>query len=118
MENIVERIKVITRDEVIDINYLYDNLLVGMIGTIFNKAGVPKINPIPEEYFYAFKEVFEEEFFGGIEPEWASLESCKNWDILHTRFVYRTEDEHHTLQQWDGQTCPYIDKSIPYLCSI
>lgn len=114
--DIIEKIKAVTLNEVSELSYFYDEHLIGLIGTAFAKAGVPRTNPIPIEYFNAFKEVVEEEMFSGIEPEWASMEAYNNWENLHTRYVYRTETEHGALKRWDGNRSPYKDKTIPYLC--
>ncbi len=112
---IVEKIKVITMEEVGTLKYLYDAYLMGLIDTVFNKSGVPKRNPIPKEYFDAFKDAMEDEFFSGIEPEWDSMEAYENWQKLNVRFIYRTEKEHGALNRHNGNTCPYYDKTIPYL---
>ncbi len=111
----IEKIKAIAMEEVSTLKYLYDAYLIGLIDTIFNKSGVPKTNPIPKEYFDAVKDVMEDEFYGGLEPEWETLEAYKNWQTLNVRFIYRTEKEHELLNRYNGHTCPYYDKTIPYL---
>jgi hypothetical protein len=50
--------------------YLYNqDILIGAIGFIFNKANVPKINPIKNEYLDIIVDSIKDNLLNGIELE-------------------------------------------------
>jgi len=114
MEQIVENIKKITVRTLVDTKYMYFEMILGHIGTVFAKAGVPKVNPIPQEYVEVYKDSVIEELCSGIEPDWSSLEKAKAWDTLHEDIRYTTEAELKTEGVYNRKS-PYTDKTVPFL---
>ena len=96
-------------------------LIVGFVGDVFNKAKIPRKNPINKEYFDAIIDAIYEVFYNNIEPEFDSeIEYNKFNDILHlirfdlfyTEFIFSPE-----LNKRLYGISPYLDSSIPFLVS-
>ena len=62
----------LTIQELVYNKRINSNLLGALADLIFHKAGVPKTNPIPSEYFDAIKEGICEIYYDGIEPEFSN----------------------------------------------
>lgn len=121
-EEICKRINAITKDEVANISYLYDELLLGLIQSVFDTARVPRENPIPTEYFEEFKYAFCEEMFSGCEPEFTSTKSFNYWNSLTSYNFKYIKQEDFSYESY-GRTyykvkCPYINKDIAFLYDI
>jgi len=114
MEQIIKNIKRITTRDLVDSKYMYFEMILGHIGTVFAKARVPKVNPIPQEYVEAYKDSVIEELCSGIEPDWSSLEKAKAWDTLHEDIRYTTEEELKKEGVYNRRS-PYTDKTVPFL---
>lgn len=92
--------------------YLYSSIYVGFIGSVFNKSGVPKVNPIPQDYFEIIKTALCDSFHGGLEPEFETEKEFENFEnINNEHYYYITEKEKIGY----NQNSPYQDKNIPYL---
>ena len=121
---IAEKIKIVAHQELKDVKHLPMILARGAIGVIFAKAGVPRVNPIPEEYFEAFKEAMCDEFCGGCEPEFEDEKSWKEWNNLNStnaRFMVESEMENFSDSSKEDyirveyRRSPYCDKTVPFL---
>jgi hypothetical protein len=115
--NIEEKIKYHTIEECKNIKYFYVKQLVGIIGTVFNNAGVPRINPIPQEYFEIIKDVICDEFCGGCEPEFEDVSNHDLWDAIDNKhYLFVTENETKDVEKYGyNKRSPYSDKILPYL---
>lgn len=72
----------VTRHLVDDIKYLYTDWLLGMYSTLINHYSCPN----EDSTVFAMKEVLEEHFWSGIEPDWASMEACEWWTNLDSSY--------------------------------
>lgn len=113
---LLEKIKNIACNEMKDLKYIPIGIMDGLLGTVFYKAGVPRTNPIPQEYFEAFKEAICDQFCGGCEPEFENKEAYERFENL------RSEKYHFVVEDPKGgmydKRSPYVDKTIPYLAKI
>jgi hypothetical protein len=115
--NIEEKIKQQTIKECENIKYFYVHNMVGIIANIFNTVGVPRVNPIPQEYFDIIKDVICDLFCGGCEPEFEDASHWDEWDTIDNKhFVFITEDESKDVEKYGyNKRSPYSDKTIHYL---
>jgi hypothetical protein len=103
--------------ECVDLKYLFNAHLTGFIATVFDLAGVPRINPVSDEYIFIIKDVLVDEFYGGMEPEFETEEAYDFWENLNgSRFSFAIEDK--TVPNWMNKRSPYQDKTIPFLTYI
>ena len=116
--SIEEKIKQKTVKECVGTKYFYIAHILGVLASVFSKAGIPKTNPIPNEYFEIFKDTLVDVYFGGIEPEFESDFVWDEWDALNSKtYVYITEEEFKKNRGlYNPNACsPYSDKTVPYL---
>jgi len=114
-----EKVSAIALDEVSKSKYLYFNQMTGVIGTILDRAGVEKINPIPEDYFIAIKNAISDEFHGGMEPEFETKEQFEKWENINSdHYLFITVEETKTDPRFRHINSPFKDKKIPFLASI
>jgi hypothetical protein len=113
MENdIYNKIVEITENELSGQKHLYFEHISGLIGTVFNKAHIKRMNPIPEEYLDAIKEGLCNYFYGGCEPEFDTEEQYNNWESINNKnFEY-------IIGRYGWKKSPYQDKTLPYLIKI
>jgi hypothetical protein len=117
-------IEKLTENELKGLNYFYFNDLVAIIGSVFAKAGIPKVNPIPQEYFESVKTGICNEWFGGCEPEWETESDYDEWESIGPdKYRYMTTDEFEHLRSigdytFNSQHSPYQNKDIPWLVRI
>lgn len=81
----------------------------GHVQQVFDLCGVPRMNPVPQEYFEACIDGIVESFYGGCEPEFDDEKSEMEFHLTCERIKslqYTTKDPRHN---------PYKDKTIPYL---
>lgn len=88
-------------------------LWIGHVSQTFDKCGVPRVNPIPEDYFQACIDGIEDSFYGGFEPEFSDeksynmyVETCEK--IKKLEWITPTDTK-------SARNSPYKDKTIPYL---
>ena len=105
-----------TRAEIKELNYFYIDHVIGMMSSVFNKAKVPRRNPVNHSCVEHFQQVVEDDFWHGVEPDWHSLQQWQFWHTLPQHVYYYTEAE--LRQRGLFQNSPYSDKSIPFLCYI
>ena len=115
---LVEKIQQISKQDADELKYLYKDMLIGFCHTVFCKAGVPKVNPIPEEYFDAVISGLIDSFYGGIEPEFETEEEYNEWqdninyiksaEWLFKEYIRGCDYSHNAIN-------PYQNKSIPFL---
>lgn len=111
----MSKVKEIAIKELEDFKYLYNEHLEGFIGTVFYRAGVPRLNPIPEEHFYDIKEAICDVFHGGCEPEFETEEEWKRFESIdNEHFMYVIESS----DRYSGPRSPFQDKSIPFLAKV
>jgi len=111
-----QKVSAIALDEVSKCKYIYFDQMSGIIGTILERSGVERINPIPDEYFIAIKEAISDEFHGGMEPEFETKEQFENWSKINSdHYLYITEKDEKNDIRFRFHTSPYKDKTIPYL---
>ena len=111
-----EKVSAIALDEVSKSKYIYFNQMTGVIGTIFDRAGVEKINPIPEDYFIAIKNALSDEFHGGMEPDFETAEQFENWENINSEhYLFITVEETKTDPRFRFKNSPFKDKKIPFL---
>lgn len=116
MEVSIKKVGAIALDEVSKCKYLYFDQMVGVIGTVLDKAGVEKVNPISEDYFMAIKEAISDEFHGGMEPEFETKDQFDNWMNMNSEhYLFITEEDKKNDPKYRFQRSPYKDKTISYL---
>lgn len=71
----------IARDELVGCKRLPFNLTFGFVATVYNKARMPRVNPIPLTAGYIIQDVIYDELYGGIEPEFDTEEEYINFNI-------------------------------------
>jgi len=114
-----QKVSAIALDELSKCKYLYFNQMVGVIGTILDKSGVDKSNPIPDDCFIAIKEAISDEFHGGMEPEFDTKEQFDDWTNMNSEhYMYITEKDKNDDSRFRFQVSPYKDKTITYLVYI
>lgn len=94
--------------------------IAAFCGDVFRKANVPRVNPIPNEYFDAVKEAICNEFYGGCEPEFETESAWNTWNQLNNEYLYYDVEEFqysdfYKRKMMIGERSPYKDKTIPYL---
>lgn len=116
--SIEKKIKYYTQEECLGTKYFYIAHILGVLATVFTKAGVPKTNPIPNEYFEIFKDTLTDIYFGGIEPEFESDNVWDEWDVINSEnYIFITEEEFNKNRGLYNPNArsPYSDKTVPYL---
>lgn len=111
--DILEKLQVISEEECNKMKRLPFVLWKGHVQFIFDKVGVPRMNPIPEEYFDAVINGIIDSFFGGCEPEFESEDDYDNYiktveEVKKLKWITIT-DKNYFFKS------PYQDKTIPFL---
>lgn len=114
---LVEKIQKISEKECDKFKRLPFSLWVGHCSEVFDKVGVPRTNPIPEEYFDAVIDGIIDSFFGGCEPEFENEEDYERYEkaveiLKSCEFTVEKRNEHGFFTT---KHSPYRDKTIPFL---
>ena len=114
---LVEKIQKISEMECDGMKRLPFFLWVGHCGIVFNKAGVPRTNPIPEEYFDAVIEGIINSFFGGCEPEFENEEDYDRYEeaVEVLKSCEFTLEQKNEYGYFTTNRSPYRDKTVPFL---
>tara|TARA_R110000796_G_scaffold126793_2_gene241765 strand:+ start:727 stop:1062 length:336 start_codon:yes stop_codon:yes gene_type:complete len=71
----------IARQLIVDTKSLYSSHLLGIYTTM-----IQNFNCDLRYSAQAIRETIEDEYFGGIEPNWASLEACEWWENFNAKY--------------------------------
>tara|TARA_R110000737_G_C14569235_1_gene483800 strand:- start:815 stop:1150 length:336 start_codon:yes stop_codon:yes gene_type:complete len=85
---------------------LYSAQILGIYTTMIRNYNCDRAKSVR-----AIRETLEDEYFNGIEPEWASLEACEWWGNMdETYFVESTHTGLHTkpsiVYEWSENHVP------------
>lgn len=95
------------------------NLIIGFVGDIFNKAKIPKKNPINKEYFEAIIDAIYEVIYNNIEPEFDSKEEYDAFnnilktirsDLFYAELIFSPR-----VNKYLYGNSPYFDQTIPFI---
>lgn len=110
---LVDKIRMISEREADYFKYIPHLMTIGHCAEVFNLAKVPKVNPIPEEYFDAVLDGLCDSFYGGCEPEFETEEEYDRYEEMVKTIksliwiTPKTERE--------KRRSPYQDKNRPFL---
>lgn len=121
-EQLIDKIERISAELCSELTRLPFGFLVAHTATVFDKAGVPRVNPIPEEYFDAVLYGIFDEIYGGLEPEFDTEEEYNRF----TNAVSKLKSAEYMIEEYEYSSfwnqdiritpaSPYQDKSIPFL---
>lgn len=122
--NIIEKIEQVSAQECQELKRLPYCMLIGFCAHVFDKVGIPHVNPIPEEYFDAVIYGIIDELYDGFEPEFETEEEynryeeaiskLKKCEYMVEKVVEKTNFFGQKYMSKIGNS-PYKDKTIPFL---
>lgn len=123
--NILDKIQKVSAQECESLRRLPYSLLIAHCATVFDKVGIPHVNPIPEEYFDAVIDGIIDEIYDGIEPEFETeaeygryenaIAQLKRCEYIVEEYEDRKDYCNHTYKCLVTSKSPYQDKTIPFL---
>lgn len=122
-----DRLYKIACEELSQLKYLPNDLVIGFLGCVYARAGVPRINPVPITAAEIVQDAIYDSFYGGVEPEFETELEYNKFnkaldDLKEVMFVpikaaiIQKDSWGHPYSQILRRS-PYKDKTIPYLCS-
>ena len=124
MDEILDKIEQISAQECAGLSRIPFDLLIGYCSHVFDKAGIPHTNPIPEEYFDAVIYGIYDELYDGFEPEFETEEEYNRYEETISKLKKCEYMLEETVEKTNffGQkymskigNSPYQDKTIPFL---
>ena len=122
MESVLDKIQQVSAEECQGLRRLPFGMLIGHCAYVFDKVGIPHVNPIPEEYFDAVIWGLCDAFYNGCEPEFETEEEWDNYENAISKLKsckYIVEDcdvdMYGRVVNYRTLRSPYMDKSIPFL---
>lgn len=118
---LLDKIEKVSEQLCISFKRLPFDLLIAHCAEVFDKVNIPRVNPIPEEYFEAVLMGIINYYYDGCEPEFETEKDYNRYEAAIAKLKQAEWLLEETKTDDYGRTykvlpySPYMDKTIPFL---